>query len=100
MLARLILPGLEEGETPVQGNWRAALFFLGVLDGLRKGLPRKYMERGRSVSGCREHGLQFDGHVYLFTDESTLEKFRSNPRYYADRALQAMRSAAQTAGLR
>ena len=58
------------------------------------------LEQGRSVSGYREHGLQFDGHVYLFADEGTLEKFRSNPRYYADRALQAMRPAAQTAAVR
>ena len=40
------------------------------------------LEQGRSVSGYREHGLQFDGHVYLFAGEGTLEKFRSNPRYY------------------
>ena len=52
------------------------------------------LEQGRSVSGCREHGLQFDGHVYLFAGEGTLEKFRSNPHYYADRALQALRRAA------
>ena len=55
------------------------------------------LEQGRSVSGYREHGLQFDGHVYLFADEGTLEKFRSNPHYYADRALQAIRSTPQTA---
>ena len=58
------------------------------------------LEQGRSVSGYREHGLQFDGHVYLFAAEGTLEKFRSNPRYYADRALQAMRPATQTAAVR
>ena len=58
-----------------------------------------FLEQGRSVSGCREHGLQFDGHVYLFASEGTLEKFRSNPRYYADRALHAMRSA-ETAAVR
>ena len=58
------------------------------------------LEQGRSVSGCRTHGLKFDGHVYLFTSEGTLEKFRSNPRYYAERALQAMRSATQTAAVR
>ena len=53
------------------------------------------LEQGRSVSGCREHGLQFDGHVYLFANEATLAKFRSNPQYYAERALQALRPAAQ-----
>ena len=58
------------------------------------------LEQGRSVSGYREHGLQFDGHVYLFTSEGTLEKFRSNPHYYADRALQAIRSTPQTTSVR
>ena len=58
------------------------------------------LESGRSVSGYRAHGLQFDGHVYLFAAEATLEKFRSNPRYYADRALQALKQAPQTAGMR
>ncbi|MGO9110741.1 MAG: thioredoxin fold domain-containing protein [Thermoguttaceae bacterium] len=58
------------------------------------------LEQGRSVSGHREHGLQFDGHVYLFAGEGTLEKFRSNPRYYADRALQALRPTSQTASVR
>ncbi len=58
------------------------------------------LEEGRSVPGYRDHGLKFDGHVYLFAGEGSLEKFRSNPRYYADRALQAMRPAAQTAAVR
>jgi len=58
------------------------------------------LEQGRSVSGHREHGLQFDGHVYLFASEATLDKFRSNPHYYADRALQAIRSTPQTTSVR
>jgi YHS domain-containing protein len=58
------------------------------------------LELGRMVPGFREHGAQFDGHVYLFANEATLEKFRSNPRYYAERALQAIRPAARTAALR
>ncbi len=58
------------------------------------------LEQGQSVSGHREHGLQFDGHVYLFAGEGTLEKFRSSPRYYADRALQTQRQASQTASVR
>jgi protein disulfide-isomerase len=58
------------------------------------------LEQGRSVIGHREHGLQFDGHVYLFANEATLEKFRSNPRYYAERALQALRPTSQTAAVR
>lgn len=49
------------------------------------------LEEGRSISGHREHGLKFDGHIFLFASESTLTRFLSNPHYYADRALQAMR---------
>jgi YHS domain-containing protein len=53
------------------------------------------LEQGRSVSGHRDHGAQFEGHVYLFASEETLAKFCSNPHYYADRALQALRPAPQ-----
>jgi YHS domain-containing protein/thioredoxin-related protein len=55
------------------------------------------LDQGHSVPGHREHGLQFEGHVYLFASEVTLERFHSNPHYYADRALQAIRSTAQAA---
>jgi len=58
------------------------------------------LDLGRSVPGFREHGAQFDGHVYLFANEDTLAKFRSNPRYYSQRALQAIRSTMQTAAMR
>ena len=58
------------------------------------------LEQGRSAPGYREHGVQFEGHIYLFSSEGTLEKFRSNPHYYADRALQALHSPAQSAGTR
>jgi protein disulfide-isomerase len=58
------------------------------------------VEMGRAVPGFREHGAQYDGHVYLFATEETLKKFQSNPIFYADRALQAIRPASQTAALR
>ena len=58
------------------------------------------LEQGRAVSGHREHGVKFDGHVYLFASENTLDRFQSNPRYYAERALQAMHSTSQTAAVR
>jgi YHS domain-containing protein/thioredoxin-related protein len=53
------------------------------------------LDQGQSVPGHREHGVQFEGHVYLFASEATLDKFQSNRHYYADRALQAIRSTAQ-----
>jgi len=58
------------------------------------------LDLGRSVTGFREHGAQYDGHIYLFASEGTLEKFRANPRYYADRALQAIHPAAQGTAMR
>jgi YHS domain-containing protein len=58
------------------------------------------LEVGRMVPGFREHGAQYDGHVYLFASEETLAKFQANPRYYAQRALQAVRPATRTTTLR
>ncbi len=55
------------------------------------------LEQNRVILGAREHGVQYNGHVFLFAEESSLEKFRSNPRYYADRALQAMQTDPQAA---
>lgn len=45
---------------------------------------------GRLVAGLREHGVFFDGHVYLFADEASLEEFGARPEHYADAAWQAM----------
>jgi protein disulfide-isomerase len=55
------------------------------------------LETGRAVAGFREHGAQYDGHVYLFASEATLKKFEANPLFYSERALQTIRPAAQTA---
>lgn len=48
------------------------------------------LELGRSVPGTRDHGISFGGRVYLFADEASLERFSKNPKYYAERASQAM----------
>ena len=55
------------------------------------------LEQGRSIAGNRSHGVFFGGKVYLFADEVSLDKFSKNPKYYADRALQASRSPADLA---
>jgi YHS domain-containing protein/thiol-disulfide isomerase/thioredoxin len=49
------------------------------------------IEQGRSVPGARDHGVTYGGHVYLFAGEGTLKRFSDNPRFFADRALQALR---------
>jgi YHS domain-containing protein len=55
------------------------------------------VEQNQTVSGCREHGVFFDGKVYLFAGEASLQKFSTNPIYYAGRALQASRNGALVA---
>ena len=50
------------------------------------------IELGHNVQGLREHGAQYAGHVYLFADEATLARFTANPRFYAERALEAART--------
>ncbi|MGD0896844.1 MAG: thioredoxin family protein [Thermoguttaceae bacterium] len=50
------------------------------------------VEQGQSVAGTRDHGVTFAGRIYLFAHEVSLDKFSKNPRFYAERALQAMHS--------
>jgi len=52
------------------------------------------VDRGESVPGKREHGLLFQGRIYLFASESSLETFSKTPNHYADRVRQAMRDRA------
>ena len=52
------------------------------------------VEQGQAVSGRREHGLLFGSQVYLFANETSLEKFSQNPQHYARQILQAMRAEA------
>jgi thiol-disulfide isomerase/thioredoxin/YHS domain-containing protein len=55
------------------------------------------MEKGQAVPGMREHGVFYNGHIFLFADEVALSKFSKNPAYYADQALQAMQATNHTA---
>lgn len=41
------------------------------------------VEQGQAVSGHREHGVWFDGRVYLFASEESLHRFDSDPYRYA-----------------
>ena len=52
------------------------------------------VEQRQTVPGFRAHGVTYGGRVYLFADENSLQKFSTNPKFYAERALQAMRSDA------
>jgi YHS domain-containing protein len=52
--------------------------------------PVEFFDNGRIVEGKRQHGLDYEGHVYLFSSEQTLEKFSRSPRSYVINALQTM----------
>ncbi len=41
------------------------------------------MDEGRSVAGIRRHGLEYNGQIFLFENEETLQRFSRNPRKYA-----------------
>ena len=54
------------------------------------------MEKGQMAPGMREHGVTFNGHIFLFADEAALEKFSKNPAYYANQALEAIQDSNHT----
>jgi thiol-disulfide isomerase/thioredoxin/YHS domain-containing protein len=54
-------------------------------------------ETSQAVPGRREHGVFYNGHVFLFENEASLEKFRKNPTYYATQALDAIQATNRTA---
>jgi len=60
-----------------------------VLDGND---PVLALERSRAVPGARDHGVFYDGRVYLFASEDTLEVFRKDPDRYAIDLRQARRN--------
>ena len=47
------------------------------------------VEGKQVVGGTRQHGVYYVGHVYLFRDETSLAKFRENPRYYVEQIVAA-----------
>jgi YHS domain-containing protein/thiol-disulfide isomerase/thioredoxin len=52
-------------------------------------------EQGQIVPGMRQHGVFYQGRVYLFSSEATLQKFSLNPAAYdANRPLEAYRAGA------
>lgn len=52
--------------------------------------PVLAMEHGQMVSGKRNHGVFYDGFVYLFSSETSLDRFSKNPEKYAARVRHAM----------
>jgi YHS domain-containing protein len=68
----------------------AADRFAPVLSGLD---PVRFAETGQAVDGRREHGVLFDGQIYLFADEDALVRFEQQPQRYVAVVRQAMANA-------
>jgi len=49
------------------------------------------LDHRQAAPGFREHGVFYDGRVYLFSNEDSLQRFSQNPHRYAAEILQAMR---------
>ena len=55
------------------------------------------VEQGQIVPGMRQHGVFYQGRVYLFSSEATLQKFSLNPGAYdANHSSEALRSVRQS----
>lgn len=59
--------------------------------------PVMAMDHGQEVAGRREHGVFFNNQIYLFSSETTLQRFNQNPNRYAGPVMQAMRPSQNTA---
>jgi thiol-disulfide isomerase/thioredoxin/YHS domain-containing protein len=52
--------------------------------------PVLALDHGQTVEGRREHGVFFEGRVYLFASETSLQRFSQSPQRYASEITQAM----------
>ncbi|MCH8922621.1 MAG: thioredoxin fold domain-containing protein [Planctomycetes bacterium] len=59
-----------------------------VLQGLD---PVLAFDRQQMIPGQRKHGVYYEGRIYLFANENTLQHFSTNPQRYNTRALQAVK---------
>jgi YHS domain-containing protein/thiol-disulfide isomerase/thioredoxin len=62
--------------------------------------PVLAIDQGRSISGQRRHGVFFDGQVYLFSNETSLQQFSKNPKRYASGIRQALQTTPNRIGPR
>jgi protein disulfide-isomerase len=52
--------------------------------------PVLALDHGQTIEGRREHGVFFEGRVYLFASEGSLQRFSQAPQRYASEITQAM----------
>jgi thiol-disulfide isomerase/thioredoxin/YHS domain-containing protein len=50
------------------------------------------LEQKKTVPGLRQYGVTYAGHVFLFADQTTRDRFEKNPPYYAKQALDQLRA--------
>jgi YHS domain-containing protein len=85
---------LFAGPQEQQQFWADPDRFSPVLSGID---PVLALDNGATVQGQREHGVEYNGQVYLFSSESTLQHFSRNPDRYAGGVRQAMQGGTSTA---
>lgn len=54
--------------------------------------PVLFLERSQSAPGTIKHGVEYNGQIYLFSSEQTLNRFRQHAEQYATGVRQAMQS--------
>lgn len=84
---------LFAGPQQQQQFWADPDAYSPVLSGID---PVLALDNGATVEGQREHGVEYDGHIYLFSSESTLQHFSRNPERYAGGVRQAMQGRPPT----
>jgi thiol-disulfide isomerase/thioredoxin/YHS domain-containing protein len=52
--------------------------------------PVLALDHGQTIEGRREHGVFFEGRIYLFASEASLQRFSQSPQRYASEITQAM----------
>jgi protein disulfide-isomerase len=78
---------LFAGPQEQQQFWANPDAYSPVLSGID---PVLALDNGASVAGRREHGVEFNGMMFLFSSEATLQHFSHNPERYAGGVRQAM----------
>ena len=81
---------LFAGENELRTFRSAPDVFSPVLSGID---PVLALDQQQAVRGKRAHGLQYEGRIYLFASEATLQVFEANPEGYDRRVLEATRAA-------
>ena len=80
---------LFAGENEMQAFRSSPDAYSPVLSGFD---PVLALDGNQSVPGKRAHGLQYQGRIYLFSSEATLQQFENNPEDYDRRVVEAMRA--------